>query len=77
MATNNKFDKELNDNLKYLELKTMIEKADTAVAAATAATAATGAIPIPFADMPLMIGEQVALMGTIAGIFKIDVKKMD
>ncbi len=70
-----KFDDDFQDELKYLEIKKMLEKADNAVAAAVAATAATGAIPIPFADAPLLIGEQVALMATIAGIFKIDVKK--
>ena len=72
---NNDFDNELKDNLKYLELRKMIEKADNAVAAAVAATAATGAIPIPFADAPLLIGEQVALMATISGIFGMNVKK--
>ncbi len=76
MPNNNKdFDNELKDNLKYLELRKMIEKADNAVAAAVAATAATGAIPIPFADAPLLIGEQVALMATISGIFGMNVKK--
>ena len=40
-----------------------------------AATAATGAIPIPFADAPMMIAEQVALMATICGIYGIDVGK--
>ena len=57
------------------ELKTMIEKADHAVAVAVGTTAATGAIPIPFADAPLLIGQQVALMATISGIFEIDMKK--
>lgn len=68
-------DQELQDDLKYLELREMIEKADNAVAIAVAATATTGAIPIPFADMPLLIGEQVTMMATICGIFKIDIKK--
>lgn len=72
---NEEFDSDLTDELKYLEIRKMLEKADNAVAAAVAATAATGAIPIPFADAPLLIGEQVSLMVTIAGIFKIDVKK--
>lgn len=59
---------------KY-ELKKMLEDADNAVAIAVAATAATGAIPIPFADMPLLIGEQVAMMASICAIFKIDIEK--
>lgn len=66
---------EFMDELKYLELREMIEKADNAVAAAVAATAATGAVPIPFADMPLLIGEQVAMMASICAIFKINIKK--
>lgn len=68
-------DTKFQDELKYLELKEMLEKADNAVAVAVATTAATGAIPIPFADAPLMIAQQVALMATICGIFKIDIKK--
>ena len=52
-------EKQLNDELKRLEIIEMNEKADNAVAVAVAATAATGAIPIPFADAPLLIGEQV------------------
>lgn len=70
-----KFDAEFQDELKYLELKEMLEKADNAVAVASATTAATGAIPIPFADAPLLIAQQVALLTTICGIFKIDIKK--
>lgn len=68
-------DKEFMDELKYLELRKMIEKADNAVAVAVAGTAATGAIPIPFADMPLLIGEQVTMMAAICAVFKIDIKK--
>lgn len=59
---------ELQDDLKNLELIALNEKAENAVAVAVAATAATGAIPIPFADAPMMIAEQVALMATICGI---------
>ena len=62
-------EKQLNDELKRLEIIEMNEKADNAVAVAVAATAATGAIPIPFADAPLLIGEQVTLMATICGIY--------
>ena len=66
---------DFQDDLKYYKLREMVERADNAVGVAVAATAATGAIPIPFADMPLLIGEQVAMMATIFGIFEIDIKK--
>ena len=64
-------EKQLNDELKRLEIIEMNEKADNAVAVAVAATAATGAIPIPFADDPLLIGEQV----TLCGIYGMDIGK--
>lgn len=67
--------KELDDELKTLEIVALNEKAENAVAIAVAATATTGAIPIPFADAPIMITEQVALMTTICGIYGIDVRK--
>lgn len=59
----------------FEELKGMLEKADNAVTVAVGTTAATGAIPIPFADAPLLIGQQVALMATISKIFHIDMKE--
>lgn len=68
-------EKELDEDLKRLEITAMNEKVDNAVAVAVAATATTGAIPIPFADAPMMIAEQVALMATICGIYGIDVGK--
>lgn len=68
-------EKELADELEKLEITALNEKAENAVAVAVAATAATGAIPIPFADAPLLIGEQVTLMATICGIYGIDVGK--
>ncbi len=68
-------EKELNDELKELEITALNEKAENAVAVAVAATAATGAVPIPFADAPLLIGEQITLMATICGIYGIDVGK--
>ncbi len=68
-------DREFNDELKRLEITEMNEKAENAVAVAVAATATTGAIPIPFADAPLLIGEQVTLMATICGIYRINIGK--
>lgn len=70
-----RYDVEFEDELKYLELKGMIEKAENAVAVVVGTTAVTGAVPIPFADAPLLIAQQVALMTTICGIFKINIKK--
>ena len=70
-----KIDMEFQDELKYLELREMLEKADNAVTLAVGTTAATGAIPIPFADAPLLIGQQVTLMAAICSIFKIDIKR--
>lgn len=66
---------ELEDELKGLEITALNEKAENAVAVAVAATAVTGAVPIPFADAPLLIAEQVTLMATICGIYGIDVGK--
>jgi uncharacterized protein (DUF697 family) len=52
-----------------------LRNAERAVTAAVAATAATGAIPVPFADAPLLIGEQVAMMAAIAKIFGLNIKE--
>lgn len=68
-------DKEFDKELKEYEIIALNDKAENAVAVAAAATAVTGAVPIPFADAPLLIAEQVALMATICGIYGIDVKK--
>ena len=68
-------DSEFEKELQGLEITRLNERAENAVAIAAAAAGATGAIPIPFADAPLLIGEQVALMGTICGIYGIDIGK--
>lgn len=68
-------EKELDEELKRLEIVALNEKAENAIAVAVAATAVTGAVPIPFADAPLLIGEQVTLMATICGIYGINVEK--
>ena len=60
----------LKDQQQY-EYNKMLEKADSVVLTAVATTATTGAVPIPFADAPLLIGEQVAMMLAINNIFKI------
>ncbi len=66
---------ELDRDLKEYEITALNEKAENAVAVAVATTATTGAIPIPFADAPLLIAQQVALMATICGIYGIDIDK--
>lgn len=68
-------ERELNDELKKLDIIELNEKAENAVAIAVATTAATGAIPIPFADAPLLIAQQVTLMVSICGIYGIDIEK--
>lgn len=60
---------------KIDDFKELNEKAENAVTMTTAAAAVTGAVPIPFADAPLLIGEQVTLMMSICAIYEIDIKK--
>lgn len=74
---NNKYDyeDELISDLQNFEYKEVMEKADNVVLGFAATTGATGAIPIPFADAPLLIGQQVAMMVAINSIFKFDVSK--
>lgn len=45
--------------------KTLREKADNIVLGFVASTTATGAVPIPFADAPMQIAQQVAMMAAI------------
>ena len=66
---------ETDESKLQVELDKMVKAADKAVIAATAAACGIGAVPIPFADAPLLISNQVALMASIAVIFKIDIKK--
>ena len=58
-----------------LEIAKMNDKAENAVNVAVTAAFATCAAPIPFADMPMLVAEQVTLMATICGIYGINVKK--
>lgn len=55
------------------DLEAMCKKAERTVSAFVATTATTGAIPIPFADAPLLIGQQVAMMAKINVDFNIEV----
>ncbi len=54
-------------------LALQVAKANTIVVGFAASTGATGAIPIPFADAPLLIAQQVAMMGAINAAFHIKV----
>lgn len=56
-------------------LELQVAKANTIVVGFAASTGATGAIPIPFADAPLLIAQQVAMMGAINAAFHIKVGK--
>lgn len=63
------------EDMQNYEYQKMVEKARNVVLATAAGTGVTGAIPIPFADAPLMIAEEVGMMVAINAIFKFDVKK--
>ncbi len=64
----------LNDMHEY-EYQEMLDKADNIVLGFVASTTATGAVPIPFADAPLLIGQQVAMMVSINSVFKFNISK--
>ncbi len=53
----------------------MFEKADNVVLGFVASTTATGVVPIPFADAPLLIGQQVAMMIAINSVFEFDIER--
>ena len=77
METNDKRDYEddfLEDIQEY-EYQEMFEKANNIVLGFTATTGATGAVPLPFADAPLLIGQQVAMMMAINGVFEFDIDR--
>lgn len=57
------------------ELQNMLATANNVVTGFVASTGATGLIPIPFADAPLLIAQQVAMMGAINAVFHITVGK--
>ncbi|GHS94377.1 hypothetical protein AGMMS50276_06900 [Synergistales bacterium] len=69
------YEEDFRSDLRSFEYKEMIEKADNVVLASVAATGATGAIPIPFADAPLLIAEQVTMMVAINAIFGFNISK--
>ena len=72
---NQDYEDDFLKDLQELEYKKMLEKADNVVLGFVTTTTATGAIPIPFADAPLLIGQQVAMMVAINAIFDFDISK--
>jgi len=72
---NRDYEDDLMSDLQNFEYKEMLEKADNVVLGFTATTGATGAIPIPFADAPLLVLQQVAMMLAINDIFKFDISE--
>lgn len=67
-------DEFLKDVQEY-EYQDMFEKANNIVLGFTATAGATGAIPFPFADAPLLIGQQVAMMMAINKVFEFDIER--
>ena len=53
----------------------MVEKANKIVTGFSASTGVTGAMPIPFANWPLLVAKQVAMMIAINNVFEIDVER--
>ena len=57
------------EELQEYQYREMFEKANNIVLGFVASTTATGAVPIPFADAPLLVGQQVAMMIAINNVF--------
>lgn len=80
MKTTDKFDygdgygDGLVDNQKC-DYQEMIEKANKIVMGFTTSAGATCVIPIPFADAPLLVTQQVAMMIAINNVFEIDIER--
>lgn len=69
------YESEFLEDIQKYEYQEMFEKANNIVLGFVASTGATGGIPIPFADAPLLVAQQVAMMVAINGVFKIDIEK--
>lgn len=63
---------ELNTELENTDLFLLLERAENIVAAAVGAAGVTCMIPIPFADAPILVAEQVAMMASICAVFKME-----
>lgn len=77
MKTNDKIDYEDDflEDLQEYEYREMFEKANNIVLGFVASTTATGAVPLPFADAPLLIGQQVAMMVAINNVFEFNIDR--
>ncbi|MCF0260709.1 MAG: DUF697 domain-containing protein, partial [Erysipelotrichaceae bacterium] len=60
---------------KKSPMEEMDRKANDVILACTAAAAATCALPLPFADAPLLIAEQTAMLASLCGVYEIDMEK--
>lgn len=69
------YEDDLLKDIQEHEYQEMFEKANDVVLGFVASTTATGAIPIPFADAPLLIGQQVAMMIAINSVFKFNIER--
>lgn len=69
------YEDDLLKDIQEYEYQELFEKANNVVLGFVASTTVTGGVPIPFADAPLLIGQQVAMMVAINSIFKFDIKR--
>lgn len=74
-TSNTDYEDDFLEDVQEYEYQEMFEKANNIVLGFTASTGATGAIPIPFADAPLLIGQQVAMMMAINKVFEFDIER--
>lgn len=66
------YEQDFNLDMHEFEVeKAREEEAKKVVAGFVLSTGATGAIPIPFADAPLLIGQQAAMMAAINKVYDI------
>lgn len=63
------------EELQDYEYRELFEKANNIVLGFVASTTATGAVPIPFADAPLLVGQQVAMMVAINKVFGFNIQR--
>ena len=69
------YEDDLLEELQEYEYKEMLEKANNVVLGFVATTTATGAVPIPFADAPLLVAQQVAMMIAVNKVFGFDIQR--
>lgn len=69
------YEDDLLEDIREYEYREMFEKANNIVLGFVTSTTLTGGVPIPFADAPLLIGQQVAMMIEINHVFGFDIKR--